>query len=79
MVRSKSLLVNMADNSVKAANMARILAIVHIVVGFLLICFGIADRAVEYFWTGYGCFGIWTGIWVSYACGLSNIYFYAQV
>ena len=47
--------------------MARILAIVHIIVGFLLICFGIADRAVEYFWTGYGCYGIWIGVWVSCA------------
>lgn len=45
--------------------MARILALVHIIVGFLLICFGIADRAVEYFWTGYGGYGIWMGIWVS--------------
>ena len=37
----------MAD-SVKLANMVRLLAIVHIIVGFLLICFGIADRLVEY-------------------------------
>ena len=64
---------NMADNSGKVANMARILAIVHIIVGFLLICFGIADRAVEYFWTGYGCYGIWIGVWVSTAC----VYFHA--
>lgn len=63
----------MADNSGNVANMARILAIVHIIVGFLLICFGIADRAVEYFWTGYGCYGIWTGVWVSNAC----FYFHA--
>lgn len=55
----------MADYSAKVANMARILAIVHIIVGSLLICFGIADRAVEYFWTGYGCYGIWMGVWVS--------------
>ena len=58
----------MADNSAKVANMARTLAIVHIIVGFLLICFGIADRAVEYFWTGYGGYGIWMGIWVNCAC-----------
>ena len=56
---------NMADGAVKAANMARVLAIVHIIVGFLLFCFGIADRVVELFWTGYGYFGIWIGIWVS--------------
>ena len=62
----------MADNSGKVANMARILAIVHIIVGFLLICFGIADRAVEYFWTGYGCYGIWIGVWVSNACFYFN-------
>lgn len=55
----------MAVNSEKVVNMARNLAIVHIIVGSLLICFGIADRAVEYFWTGYGGFGIWIGIWVS--------------
>ena len=53
------------------ANMARILAIVHIIVGFYLSQFGIADRAVEYFWTGYGCYGIWTGAWVSNACFIS--------
>ena len=59
---------NMAENSTKAANMARILAIAHIIVGFLLFCFGIADLAVEYFWTGSGCYGIWIGVWVSCAC-----------
>ena len=64
----------MADNSGKVANMARILAIVHIIVGFLLICFGIADRAVEYFWTGYASYGIWIGVWVSNAC----FYFHAD-
>ena len=58
----------MAENSAKVANMARILAIVHIIVGFLLICFGIADRVVEYFYTGYGCYGIWMGVWVSRVC-----------
>ena len=66
----------MAENSAKVANMARVLAIVHIIVGFLLICFGIADRVVEYFWTGDICFGIWTSSWVSYVCSLSNIYFF---
>ena len=46
---------------VKAAKMARILAIVHIIVGFLLICFGIADSFVPYFWTSFPAFGIWSG------------------
>ncbi len=62
----------MADNSSKAANMARVLAIVHIIVGLLLFCFGIADAAVEYFWTGYGYFGIWIGVWVSIVYDFSN-------
>ena len=61
---------NMEDYSAKAANMARILAIVHIIVGSLLICFGIADRAVDYYYIGYGCYGIWMGIWVSCASSL---------
>ena len=55
----------MADNEVRAANRARILALVHIIVGFLLFCFGIADLVVAYSWTGYISFGIWTGAWVS--------------
>ena len=42
--------INMADSSVKVAKLARILAIAHIIVGFLPICFGIADRVVEYLW-----------------------------
>ena len=57
----------MADYSVNvmAAKMARVLAFVHILVGILLIVFGIADRVVEYyydldcFWTSEGYFGIW--------------------
>ena len=63
----------MAD-SVKLANMVRLLAIVHIIVGFLLICFGIADRVVEYrdSWTGYWYYGIWMGIWVSTQYNLEN-------
>ena len=59
------LLEKMADTSAKATQVARILAIVHIIVGLLLLCFGIADLLVGYFWTGYGCFGIWIGVWVS--------------
>lgn len=69
----------MAESSAKVAKMARILAFVHIIVGFLLICFGIADRLVEYFWTGYGCFRVWIGIWVSFVCALSNIYFTSKL
>ena len=60
----------MAENSAKVAKMARILAIAHITVGFLLICFGIADSAVEYFYTGYVGYGIWIGVWVSYSLTL---------
>ena len=60
-----------------AASMAKILAIVHIVVGFLLFCFGIADVVVGYFWTGYVSFGIWIGVWVSVS-GSSNIYLCAS-
>ncbi|KAL9961758.1 hypothetical protein ACROYT_G030772 [Oculina patagonica] len=60
----------MADDSPKAANMARVLSIVHIIVGFLLVCFGIADAAVGYFWTGYVGFGIWIGVWMCIAGGL---------
>ncbi|XP_078382695.1 uncharacterized protein LOC144665333 [Oculina patagonica] len=61
---------NMADDSSKAANMARVLSIVHIIVGFLLVVFGIADAAVAYFWTGYVGFGIWIGVWMCIAGGL---------
>ena len=64
-------LLKMADTSAKAAQMARILAIVHIIVGFLLICFGIAERLVDYFFTGDIGFGIWIGFWVSCACVFS--------
>ncbi|KAL9961034.1 hypothetical protein ACROYT_G029914 [Oculina patagonica] len=60
----------MADDSSKAANMARVLSIVHIIVGFLLVCFGIADAVVAYFWTGYVGFGIWIGVWMCIAGGL---------
>ncbi|KAJ7376825.1 hypothetical protein OS493_032291 [Desmophyllum pertusum] len=61
----------MADNSAKIANMARHLSITHIIVGFPLFCFGIADVVVdEYFWTGYGGFGIWIGAWMCIAGGL---------
>jgi len=55
----------MADNAGNAADMARILANVHIIVGFILFCFGVADRAIQNTETG---FGIWMGVWVSCAC-----------
>ncbi|XP_078382709.1 uncharacterized protein LOC144665345 [Oculina patagonica] len=64
----------MADNSAKVVKMARILAIVHIIVGFLLFCLGIADRltpAYDYFGSpGEICIGIWTGVWMCIAGGL---------
>ena len=63
----------MAENSANVAKMARILAIVHIIVGTLLICFGIADRALAPSSKRYGLYGIWTGVWVSFACA----YFHA--
>ena len=68
----------MADNSEKAAYMARILAIVHIVVGFHLFCFGIADLVVSYRSIGFIGFGIWIGVWVS-VYGSSNIYLCASL
>ena len=55
----------MAEDSAKAAKMARFLAITQILTGFLLLCFGIADRLVPGGITGYGYFGVWIGIWVS--------------
>ena len=61
----------MADNSRKAVAMARFLAIAHIIVGSLLIIFGIADGVTSInsfiygFWTGYVFFGVWIGAWVS--------------
>ena len=54
--------------------MARVLAIFHIVVGALLIIFGIADGVTsvlgdEYmFIAGYGFYGVWIGTWVSILC-----------
>ena len=52
--------------------MGRILSIVHIIIGFLLFCFGIVDLVVAYFYTGYIGYGIWIGIWVSSVCDLST-------
>ena len=65
---------NMADISENVVKMARFLAIAHIIVGFLLIIFGIADGVTSFlysnFWTGHIFFGIWIGVWVSCLCGL---------
>ena len=57
--------------------MVRVLAIIHIVVGALLIIFGIADGVTavlgdEYiFGAGYVFYGVWIGTWVSVYCGYS--------
>ena len=56
----------MAHGEEKDIKMARYLAIVHIIVGFL-IGLGKADRGMEYYVTGYGYYGIWIGGWVSFA------------
>lgn len=48
----------------KTLKIARLVALAHIVVGILLLIFGIVDRVEGYFWTGEGCFGIWCGIWM---------------
>lgn len=67
----------MADNSAKVAKMARVFAIIHIIVGFQLICVGIVDGVVEYFWIGYVGFGVWTGVWVSFVCVMPNLYLFS--
>ena len=60
----------MADNSRIVVTMARCLAIGHIIIGFMLLCFGIADGATtdlyDYyeFWVGSVYFGVWIGLWV---------------
>ena len=63
----------MANSSATVVKIARVLAIAHIVVGVLLILFGIGDRltAGPFFGaTGYIYFGVWSGLWVSCHCGL---------
>ncbi|XP_058955032.2 uncharacterized protein [Pocillopora verrucosa] len=54
----------MADSSAQATSVARFLAIAHIFLGFVLVCFGIADYVTRDFFTGLICFGIWTGLWM---------------
>ncbi|XP_015757490.1 PREDICTED: uncharacterized protein LOC107336920 isoform X2 [Acropora digitifera] len=57
-------------------SMVRILAIIHIVVGALLILFGIADGITTVLGTGYmfqagnGFYGVWIGTWMCIAGGL---------
>lgn len=68
--------IKMADQTAKVAVMGRYLAITHIIVGVLLFCFGIADYVTQHFWTGYVCFGIWIGIWVSFFATLQSSRFY---
>ena len=58
----------------EVVSMARALAITHIVVGALLIIFGIADGVTAVlgdefvFIAGYGFYGVWIGTWVSALC-----------
>ena len=53
-------------------SMVRVLAIFHIVVGALLIIFGIADGVTSLatgypFFTGQIFYGVWIGTWVSFS------------
>ena len=63
---------NMADNIAKVTKL-RNLAIVHLIVGFLLFCFGIAEQVVVDYWTKVAYFGIWNGILVSRTGRLSSV------
>ncbi|XP_068706812.1 uncharacterized protein [Montipora foliosa] len=64
----------MADCSRTAVIMARSLAIAHIVVGSLLIIFGVADSVMEIsggeFGFGFIFFGVWIGAWMCVTGGL---------
>ena len=60
--------------SSRTVSMVRVLAIFHIVVGALLIIFGIADSVTALsnaqsfsFLTGIIFFGVWIGTWVSFS------------
>ena len=62
----------------------RVLAITHILVGALLIVFGIADGVTQnmpdfFFVSSFGFFGIGIGIWVSFHCRNSAFIFLAFV
>ena len=61
---------NMADKLEKT----RVLAACHIIVGFLLVCLGIADR-IERTFFGIICMGIWIGTWVSRIGSMSIVDF----
>ena len=54
----------MVDNSARATANTRSTAILHVIVGFLLVSFGIADCFTRS-WPGNIGMGIWTGVWVS--------------
>ena len=64
----------MADGEEKDIKMARFLAFVHIIVGFLLIGLGITDRVLEYYVTGHEYYGIWIGGWVSFALDITGLF-----
>ena len=61
----------MADIAETTLKTARNLAVAHIIVGILLICFGISDGTMfeiyeDYkFWTGSIFWWVWIGVWVS--------------
>ena len=61
----------MTDNSTKATVNARILAIVHVLVGLLLVCLGVVDLLLDTL-TGNICMGILIGLWVSRIGNSSN-------
>lgn len=52
------------DNSARVTDNARCIAVLHVIVGFLLVCFGIADSFAGS-WAGNIGMGIWTGMLVS--------------
>ncbi|KAK2548969.1 hypothetical protein P5673_030717 [Acropora cervicornis] len=65
----------------RTVSMVRVLAILHIVVGALLIIFGVADGVTSLtnshrltFWTGFIFFGVWIGIWagVFMCCSITS-------
>ena len=49
------------------ANVLRGLAITQMVFGILMFLFGIASAISVHHWSSYVGFGIWVGIWVSFA------------
>ena len=60
--------------SIAVLSMVRVLAIIHIVVGALLIIFGIVDGVTavpgtgDMFFAGDDFYGVWIGTWVSVHC-----------